>query len=291
MSPADNNHRLFCFGLGYVATALAQAVMPDGWRCAGTSRSEADCQQLEALGIAAFRLDRDRPLPGCAALLADASHILVSVPPDAAGDTVLDLHGEDIAKHGAAEWVGYLSTTGVYGNRDGEWVDETTPLRPASDRGRRRMAAEAQWLALGRSAGLPVHVFRLGGIYGPGRNPIDQLRAGTARRIHKKGQVFGRIHVDDIVATLCASFAQPNPGAIYNLTDDEPAPSDEVVEFAAQLMSLQPPPLEPFDKAELSAMARSFYAENKRVSNSRIKDELGVALKYPNYRAGLRALL
>ncbi len=291
VNPADNSDRLFCFGFGYVASALARAVTPQGWHCAGTSRSAANCARLEGLDIAAFQMDRDHPLTDCAEILASTTHILVSVPPDAAGDPVLDLHAGDIARHDGIEWIGYLSTTGVYGDWKGEWVDETTPLRPASERGRRRAAAEARWLELGRSAGVPVHAFRLAGIYGPGRSPIDQLRAGTARRIRKEGQVFGRIHVDDIVATLCASMAQPNPGAIYNLTDDEPAPSDEVVEFSAQLMGIDPPPLVPFDEAEMSAMARSFYAESKRVSNSRIKDELGVSLMYPNFRVGLQALL
>ena len=291
MSPSDNNQRLFCFGFGYVASALARALIPDGWQCAGTSRGGTASRQLEDLDVAIFPMDRDRPLAGCTEILAGTTHILVSIPPDATGDPVFELHGEDIAKLDGVKWVGYLSTTGVYGNWDGEWVDETTPLRAASERGGRRVEAEAKWLELSHNAGLPVHIFRLAGIYGPDRNSIVQLRAGTARRIHKDGQVFGRIHVDDIVATLQASIARPNPAAVYNLTDDEPAPSEEVVDFSARLLGVEPPPLEPFDTADMSAMARSFYAENKRVSNNRIKNELGVRLKYPDYRAGLRALL
>jgi nucleoside-diphosphate-sugar epimerase len=287
----DTRLELFCFGLGYVASALASAVTADGWSCAGTSRSEAKCKRLNAKNITAFQFDRDLPLAMGAEALAGATHILISVPPDDVGTPVLDLHGWDLANHGCLKWIGYLSTTGVYGNRDGDWVDETTPVRPLSERGRRRVAAESGWLELGRSAGVPVCVFRLASIYGPGRNPFVQLRAGSARRIHREGQVFGRIHVDDIVATLRASIAKPNPGAIYNLADDEPAPPDEVISYAAQLLGVEPPALEVFNTAELSEMGRSFYMENKRVSNRRIKDELGVTLKHPDYRVGLRALL
>ena len=291
MNPNDHNYRLFCFGFGYVASALAKALISDGWRCAGTSRGRTASDRLAGLDVAMFPMDRDSPLAGCAEILAGTTHILMSIPPDAAGDPVCVYHGQDIAELVGVEWVGYLSTTGVYGNWDGEWVDETTPLRAMSERGGRRVEAEKKWLELSRNAGLPVHIFRLAGIYGPGRNSIEQLRAGTARRIHKDGQVFGRIHVDDIVATLCASIVTPNPGAIYNLTDDEPAPPDEVVEFSAGMLGIEPPPLERFEDAEMSPMARSFYSESKRVSNSRIKSELGVVLKYPNYQAGLRSLL
>ncbi len=281
--------RLFCFGLGYCALRLAAALRAEGWRVAGTCRGEAKLSALAAEGFETFAFDRDRPLAPAA--LAGDTHLLSSVPPDAAGDPVLDAHGADIARASGLAWVGYFSTTGVYGNRGGGWVDESSELRPTGERGRRRAAAEAGWLALWRRRGVPVHVFRLAGIYGPGRSALDAVRGGTAKRVRKPGQVFGRIHVDDVVAVLRASMARPSPGAAYNLCDDEPASPAEVVEFAAGLLGLPPPPEVPFEQAQLGDMARSFYADNKRVRNERIKRELGVKLQYPDYRAGLLALL
>ncbi|MBV8651953.1 MAG: SDR family oxidoreductase, partial [Alphaproteobacteria bacterium] len=219
------------------------------------------------------------------------THTLVSVPPDAAGDPVLDRHAADIAALPCLAWLGYLSTTGVYGDRGGGWVDEGSALRPSGERGRRRVAAETGWLELWRRHRLPVHLFRLAGIYGKGRSALDTVRRGEAKRIDKPGQVFSRIHVDDIATVLEASMARPDPGAAYNVCDDDPAPPQEVVAFACELLGVTPPPLIPFAGAEMSAMARSFYDDNKRVDNSRIKRELGVVLQFPDYRAGLRALL
>ncbi len=186
------------------------------------------------------------------------------------------------------DWVGYLSTTGVYGDHGGGWVDEDTPLTPGTRRGAMRLAAEDAWRAI---PDLPLHIFRLAGIYGPGRGPFAKVRAGTARRIVKPGQVFSRIHVEDIAQVIEASLRQPDPGAVYNLCDDDPAPPQDVILHAAELLGVTPPPEEPFESAEMGAMARSFYAESKRVSNRRIKEELGVRLYYPDYRAGLAALL
>lgn len=291
MNATTDKFFLFCLGYGYVAAALAEAVMREGWRCAGTCRDEEKCRTLCVGEVELFKMARGFPLQKCNEAFAGATHILVSVPPDTEGDLVLDLHGGDIELLNRVKWIGYLSTTGVYGNRDGHWVDEWTPICPTSERGRRRAEAESKWLDLGRRTGIPVHVFRLAGIYGPGRNPIARLRAGSARRIRREGQVFGRIHVNDIVTTLRASAAQPTPGMVYNVTDDEPAPPDVVVAYAAQLLGAEPPALEQFETAEMSAMARTFYTENKRVSNNRIKKELGVMLKYPNYRVGLDGLL
>ena len=283
--------RLFCFGLGYTAERLAAALGGEGWRLAGTCREQARQTALAAQGIESFLFDRGRPLADPTAALAGATHLLSSVPPDGDGDAVLDMHGQAIAAAPHLVWAGYLSTTGVYGNLDGGWVDESSPLAPSGPRGERRVAAEARWLALGRERGLPMHVFRLAGIYGPGRNYFEGLRAGRARRVVKPGQVFSRIHVDDIVAVLRASMARPNPGAVYNVADDEPAAPDEVILYAARLLDLPPPPALPFEDARLSEMARSFYADSKRVRNERIKRELGVRLSYPNYRIGLAALL
>ena len=283
--------RLFCFGLGYTARFLANGLKRAGWTLAGTARTAEDCARLAAAGFPALPFTRGRPLADPAAALAGATHALISVPPDESGDPVLDEHGADLASHPGLHWVGYLSTTGVYGDHGGGWVDEDTPLAPTGERGRRRQEAEAGWLDLFRRHGLPVHVFRLAGIYGPGRSALDALRAGTAQRIDKPGQVFSRIHVADLAAVLLASMARPDPGRIYNVCDDDPAPPAEVIAFAAGLLHVTPPPLVPFDAAELSPMARSFYADNKRVSNRRMKEELRVRLRYPSYREGLEALL
>ena len=270
---------LLAFGFGYTARALASCLMADGWSVSGTSRADA----------AMYRFDRERPLSPAA--FAGVSHILVSIPPDDIGDPVLDMHGGDIAALPDLAWLGYLSTTGVYGDRGGGWVDESAELRPSGARGRRRVAAEAAWLDLWRRRGVPVQIFRLAAIYGRGRSPFGALRAGNARRVDKPGQVFSRIHVEDLANVLVASMARAHPGAIYNVCDDEPAPPAQVVACAARLLGLAPPPLVAIDEAGLSPLARSFWDDNKRVSNGRIKQELGVTLRYPDYRAGLAAIL
>jgi nucleoside-diphosphate-sugar epimerase len=281
--------RLFVFGLGYSAWRLARALIAEGWSVAGTCRDPSRRAVLRADGIDAHLFERSRPLDPAA--LAGATHLLDSVPPDEAGDPVIDCHGGDIARMRGLAWAGYLSTTGVYGDRGGAWVSETDPPRPASARARRRVAAEDGWLGLYRAQEVPVHVFRLAGIYGPGRSALDQVRAGTARRIVKPGHAFSRIHVDDIVNVLRASMARPDPGAVYNLCDDEAAPSAEVVTYACTLLGVAPPPEIPFATAALSEMSRSFFAENRRVANDRIKRDFGVRLRYPTYREGLAAIL
>lgn len=287
--------RLFCFGLGYTATRLALSLNRQGWAVDGTCRSPEKQVALRAQGLDAQLFDREHPLADPDAALAGVTHLVASVPPDAheapSGDPVLDCHGAAIARMTQLAWVGYLSTTGVYGDHGGAWVDETTPLAPSGERGGRRRKAEAAWLALWEEHGVPVHLFRLSGIYGPGRSAIDQVRAGRARRIHKPGQAFNRIHVDDIVSILTASMARPDPGTAYNCGDDEPAPSEAVIAHACRLLGVPPPPLVPFEQAELSSMARSFYADNKRLSNRRVKEALGVRLQYPTYREGLAAQL
>ncbi|HTV44432.1 MAG TPA: SDR family oxidoreductase [Stellaceae bacterium] len=279
---------LFCFGLGYSALALARQLAGSGWMVRGTCRSPQRAAALAA-GYPVRQFDRDRPLAATA--LDNVSHILVSVAPDDAGDPVLDRHGGDIATLPGLAWLGYLSSTGVYGDRGGGWVDETSALRPTSARSRLRAAAESGWLKLWRRRSVPVHIFRLAAIYGPGRSPFAALRAGTARRIDKPGQVFSRIHVDDLAGVLAASIARPRPGAIYNVCDDEPAPPEAVIAHAARLLGMPAPPLLPFAEAPLSEVARRFYADNKRVRNRLIKCELGVKLRHPDYRSGLAAVL
>jgi nucleoside-diphosphate-sugar epimerase len=288
-------HRLFCFGLGYSALALARRLRARGWSVAGTCRSPESRMALTAEGFGVSLVSRDQPPADADALLAEATHLLISVPPDAAGDPVIDLFGQAIRRRQDSgrpfAWAGYLSTTGVYGDRGGSWVDENDALLPTGERGQRRVDAENAWLALGVETGVPVQLFRLAGIYGPGRSALDTIRSGRAQRVVKPGQVFSRIHVEDIATVLEASIARPNPGAAYNVCDDDPAPPDEVLAFAAGLLGVAPPPAIPFEDAVLSDMARSFYADNKRVSNRRIKQELGVQLAYPSYRDGLDALI
>jgi len=279
---------LFCFGLGYTAQVIARRLAAEGWIVAGSCRTADKAAPLREAGFRAELFDGDRPLARQA--LEGVTHLLVSIPPDA-GDPVLAMHGDDLAKIGSLCWLGYLSTTGVYGDRAGGWVDETAELSPSSERGRRRVAAEAGWLDLWRTHGVPAHIFRLAGIYGPGRSAFEALRASTAKRIDKPGQVFSRIHVEDLASVLAASISRPRPGAVYNVCDDDPAAPEAVVAYAAALLGLPAPPLVPLEAAGLSPMARSFYDDNKRVSNRLIKNELGVTLLYPDYRAGLAAIL
>ncbi|MBL23427.1 MAG: NAD(P)-dependent oxidoreductase [Rhodospirillaceae bacterium] len=288
---SDSSKRLFCFGLGYSARRLAAELKPAGWHISGTCRSEEAAADWAKDGIEAQLFDGTAPMTPMPRNFFEATHILSSVPPSPEGDSVLACHGADIASQSHFEWVGYLSTTGVYGNRDGGWVDEESARTPTGDRGRRRVAAEDAWLDLWHANQIPVHLFRLAGIYGPGRNALETVRKGRARRIDKPGQVFSRIHVDDIAQILLASIAAPDPGQAYNVCDDEAAAPEEVIAYACELLAVEAPPLVPFENAELSDMARSFYADNKRVSNSRIKNALGVRLQWDNYRAGLKGLL
>jgi nucleoside-diphosphate-sugar epimerase len=282
--------RLFCFGLGYVAAALAGRLARRGFSIAGTHRSAAGIAARSGEGQEVWQFDGTQPV--AAEALDGVSHVLVSIPPEEDGDPVLRHHRDLLAAQARQfEWVGYLSTTGVYGDRAGAWVDETSRLEPATARGERRVAAEAAWQALQEDFGLPVHIFRLAGIYGPGRNQLAAIRDGTARRIVKPGQVFSRVHVDDIVGILTSSIARPRPGAVYNVCDDEPAPPQEVAAHAARLLGLEPPPEIPFEAAALTPMARSFFSESKRVSNRLVKDELGYRFRYPSYREGLASLL
>ena len=271
---------LLSIGHGYSAQALARRLLPQGWQIIGTTRTEAGAKALRATGIEALVW----PEADLSGALAKATHLLTSVAPGDS-DPVLQAIGPQIAGS-ALKWVGYLSTTAVYGHHNGDWVDETTPLAPTTARGAARVQAEADWTALG----LPLHIFRLAGIYGPGRGPFEKVRDGTARRIHKAGQVFSRIHVDDIAHVLHGALQRPHPG-IYNVCDDDPASPEDILGLAADMLGLPPPPIVPYEQAEMTPMARSFYAENKRVRNDRIKTVLGVTLDYPTYREGLAAIL
>ncbi|MDB2414440.1 SDR family oxidoreductase [Rickettsiales bacterium] len=278
---------IFIFGLGYTATHLAKRLLDDGWRVSGTCRSEEKSESLRPLGITPYIFDIDLPLQNPWDL-SSVTHILISIPPDEKeGDIVYKYHLEDLKNLPDLQWVGYLSTTGVYGDHNGQWVDEKSQLRPNNDRLKRRVEAEEDW----SNSSLPVNIFRLSGIYGPNRSAIDNLKAGTARRISKPGQFFSRIHVDDIATTLIASMNNIGIIDIYNVADDMPAAQEEVVFYAANLLDVKAPDLVDFEDANLSPMARSFYMGNRRVSNKKIKDELGVELKYPSYKEGLQSCI
>jgi nucleoside-diphosphate-sugar epimerase len=270
--------------------AVARRLNAEGWEVGGTCRQPNRRAALGALGIQSAVFRGDGPMEP-SGLLAGATHVLLSIPPADDGDPALRWHADNIAAAGSVEWVGYLSTTGVYGNRDGDWVDEASDLRPSSPRSERRVTAECDWLEWSDRTGIPLQIFRLAGIYGPGRSVADQIKAGTARRITKTGHVFSRIHVEDIATVVAASIARPRAGGIYNLCDDEPAAPGDVVTYACSLMEVEPPPEIRVEDADLSPMAKSFWMDNRRVSNHLIKSELGVKLAFPDYRMGIRTIL
>ena len=274
---------LLCFGFGFSAEALAHKLDPLEWRVTGTSRSPEGVAAIHAQGFEGVLFSELN------SIAASVTHIITSVPPSNDGDPVLLRFKNELVKRAKSfEWVAYLSTTGVYGDRGGEWVNEDSALQPNTDRGQRRVDAEAAWQQV---VGLPLHIFRLAGIYGPGRNAFESLKSGTAQRVIKQGQIFSRIHVEDIAGVLLASINNPNLGQIYNMADDEPCPPQDVIAYAAELLGRPIPQGIAFEDAKLSAMAKSFYADSKRVANARIKNELGYELKYPNYRVGLKSLL
>lgn len=278
---------LLVFGLGYSAQAFVARHADMFASIAGTRRSA----RADVAGVAPLVFDDGRSDPALDAAIAQADVALVSIAPDEAGDPVLRACADALARASRLRRVIYLSTVGVYGDHGGGWVDETTPPRPASARSQARLAAERAWEEAAERHGFALDVLRLSGIYGPGRSAIDNLRRGAARRLVKPGQVFNRIHVDDIAGAIRACVLRDRAGAIYNVTDDEPAPPQDVVAFAAGLLGVAPPPEQDFETADLTPMARSFYGENKRVSNARAKDALGWTPLYPTYREGLRACL
>lgn len=277
--------RLLSFGHGFSARALAARLVPEGWHIVGTTRSEVKLAEIAGTGVEPLLWPGSDPT----ALIQEFPNILISAGPGPDGDPVLaELHEAIAAAAPEKRWVGYLSTTGVYGDHQGGWVDEQTPLTPTTKRGQARVKAEAAWQNI---PDLPLHIFRLAGIYGPGRGPFAKVRKGTARRIIKENQVFSRIHVDDIALALELSLAAPHAGAIYNMCDDDPAPPQDVIGHAAELLGLPVPPAILIEDAEMTPMARSFYAESKRVRNDHTKRALGWKPVYPDYRSGLAAML
>lgn len=281
--------RFFVFGLGYSALAFARLIKPRAEWIGGTVRTADKAAKLRAEAIDTFVFDGTAPGEGIAAALDNSTHCVIAIPPGENGDPVLAHHAEDLVAAKNLSWISYLSTVGVYGNSGGAWIDECTTPRPQPGRSTRRLEAEEAWRNLAERRDIALAISRIAGIYGPGRNALQALADGKARRVIKQGQVFNRIHVDDIAQTLEAELARRADG-VFNLADDEPSPPQDVVAFAANLMGVEPPPEVPFEEADLSPMAKSFYGENKRVSNRRLREELGVALCYPTYRDGLTAL-
>ena len=281
---------ILILGLGYSAGFFARAALAQGWEVTGTVRSAEKAAELSREGIRTLVFGGFAVSSALAKAVAEADAVLVSVQPAEDGDPALGPLRAALMAAPNLRWIGYLSTIGVYGDQGGARIDEAAPPAPTNARTRQRIEIEEAWLQLGRDSDKPVQIFRLSGIYGPGRNAITKLRNGTANRLIKPGQVFNRIHVDDIAGVLMASLAQPRQGAVYNVTDDEPGPPQDVITFAAELTGLEPPPEIPFEQAKLSPMAASFYGESKRVSNALVKREFGYAFRYPTYREALRDL-
>ena len=288
--PASDSMNLFVFGPGYTAHQFIKIYRRRFTRICGTFRSPEKAEALQASSIVPYFFDGESYDASILDELAHADTVIVSIPPASGFDPVLRHFSGAIASAPHLRWIGYLSTVGVYGNANGGWVDETTPPSPVNERSRHRIMAEQQWLDLGEKEAFAVQIFRLAGIYGPGRNALLKVADGTARRIIKPGQVFNRIHTSDIAQVLMASVERPSRNTIYNVADNEPGPPQDVITYAAELLGVEPPPEVPFDRANMTSMARTFYQDNKRVSNKRIRDDLGVTLLYPTYRQGLRSL-
>lgn len=281
---------LFCFGLGYCAAEVSQRLHQRGWSISGTTAHASKMSALAAQGFTPFLFDGTSATPQIETALQSATHVLLSIPPDAESDPALRHFREAMARSPSLAWIGYFSTVGVYGDAHGNWVDETTATNPSTIRGQRRLQAETDWIDLTSRSGKSLVVYRLPGIYGPGRSAIDQLRAGTARRVFKPGQFTNRVHVADIATAVEASIHLAPGTHIFNVTDDLPAPPQDVIEFGAGLLGVPCPPATDISDETLSPAARSFYIENKKVSNARMKAELGVKLAYPTYVEGLRSI-
>lgn len=279
---------LICLGCGYVASTLSRRMIASGWQVAGTTRDAVRAEKLTALGISVL----DPSAQAISPSLGEGSHLLVSAAPTAEGDPFLRSCESALrARRRSIRWIGYLSSTSVYGDTGGAWVDERSPCNAGFERGNRRIAAEREWRKIGEEVGVPVTVFRLAGIYGPGRNQLAQLRMGHARRILKPGQVFSRIHVDDIASALEAALTSGCPETVFNVADDEPAATGDVVAYAARLLGARPPPPVAMEDASITDRVRAMYSECRRVSNARMKARLLPRLAYPTYREGLRGIL
>lgn len=284
-------HKCFIFGLGYTGQYLAKILLDSGWIVGGTSQTEEGMHKLELMGVEAHIYTPHHGLYHPVEALAGVTHLLISVPPDDQGDPVLRDYLYALECLPELVWLGYLSSTGVYGDHGGRWVYEDGEVSPPRPRAAWRLLAERQWQQAAEKFGLPLHIFRLAGIYGPGRSVIERLESGHAQHVHKEGHVMSRVHVEDIVHCLMASMAAPTPGEIYNVADDEPASTADVVAYAAELLGKEIPPLISPEEADLSEDAKSYYAVNRRISNKKIKDRLNISLQHPTYREGLQAII
>lgn len=285
---------LLLIGAGYSARAAATLARADGWRVVGTARSAASVDALGQHGIEGLSFDGETPSIELRDAIAAADALVVSVAPDPqsdADDPVLAVLGDDLVRAPRLKHVAYLSTIGVYGDTGGAWVDETAEPQPGSERSKARLRAEQAWQAAVAAAGFRVHILRLAGIYGPGRSPVDRVLSGNARAIIKLGQVFNRIHQADIAAAIMAGLNGLGAEEVYNVTDDEPAPPQDVLFYAADRLGVARPPSLDFETADLTSMARSFYSETKRVRNTRLKTDLSVQLAFPTYREGIDGLV
>lgn len=283
---------VFFFGLGYSSLAVARAIhagIGASVQIAGTTRTADGAEPLADTSYRVHLFDGDEPGQTLGADLREATHVVVSIPPDENGDPALRFHRADLKAAAHLQWIGYYSTVGVYGDFGGQWVDEEAETRPINQRSKLRVEVERAWRQFAAERGVPIAIFRLAGIYGPGRSTFDKLRAGDARRIVKAGQVFNRIHVEDI-GRITMLAAKARLAGTFNVADDEPAPPQDLVTHAAALIGVAPPSEVPFETADMTPMARSFYSDNKRVSNGRIKRALGIELIYPTYREGLAAI-
>ena len=281
---------LFCFGLGFTASRLALRLLKAGWRISGTTRSLENLEKWTSMGIETYLFDGTAKISAKDDLFSDITHLIASIPPTDLGELPLLFHQKQLVNSEKLKWAAYLSTPAVYGDRGGALVSEADFPQPGSRRGERRLEAENSWLDALKNNSTSIQIMRLAGIYGPGRNVIDQVLGGRARIIEKQDQVFNRIHVDDIGTILMASMDRPKDGAIYNVADQEACPSGDVVRFACNLVGITPPEPILFEDAELSEMAKSFYSECKRLVTDKIKNELGVELQYPTYREGLESI-
>ena len=279
-----STRKLLCVGTGYSAKVIARTLLaydkPNRWEVYGSYRKQEQAKALSDIGIIPIEFNN------LTNTLLSVDTILSSIPPGREGDPALKLYSDLLPRVIKNSWIGYFSTTGVYGDTKGLLVDETAPLNPTSDRSRRRVAVESDWLQY------DAHIFRLPGIYGQGRSSLDKLRNGLTRRIHRPNHLFSRIHVDDIAQSVIASINQPNPGSVYNICDDEAAEQQLVEAYASELLDIKPPQLIPFKDAikEMTPMALTFWQDNRRVSNAKMKSELGVKLLYPTFREGLKSL-
>lgn len=274
------NH-LLIFGYGYTASNLAKSLNPNKWDICGTSRSKVKEKYCDLINYEKFAIEK---------VLKTSSHILISIPPNDLGDIVFQDFKYLIKEHANIKWIGYLSSTAVYGNHNGAWVNENTNTNPSSQRGMSRRLAESQWLQFGKENNVSVNIFRLSGIYGPNRNTLLQVKNGKAFSVYKEDQVFSRIHISDIAKTIESAMEKKLKNEIFNLADDYPCSSIEVNSYAANLLALPEPEIINYKEANLSEMAKEFYRDNKRISNQKIKDILNVKLKFPTYREGLKQL-